>query len=207
MDTQRLAQLATQLDTLSKQAAALQQELATVSKWTAEQLMPVISTNEIIPATPANPVETESSLREARFSFFALLTKYLSPSIFPMGKGLVKAKLPHSEPDPYALVQYRDDAFKAETYLLSKWPSGLYRNQETKSVQVLIKADTCWLLIDTSNAGQSDFALQDNVHAYYVNVDGEGVHVERRPLSNLTVVEIKEIGQMFESFFNDNASA
>lgn len=209
MSSLLLSELAVRLDKLTAALGATQRELYAVTTLIANELSKQMDggTTEAVATAPAVQVEAapteDAVVREARYTFFTTMVKHLSPEVLPLGRGFVKPVRPGES----GMVQYKEDVSRVESELLLKWPSGFYRNQDTKAVQLFIKAKDHWFLIDTSNSATPQTTMQDSVTVFGVAVDSEGVHVERRSIVDLTAQELLTAAKAFDEFFTPNKDA
>ena len=207
MSTLLLSELAVRLDKLTAALGTTQRELYAVTTLIANELSKQIEGNATETVTGAQseqaaPAPTEDAVvREARYSFFTTMVKHLSPEVLPLGRGFVKPV----RPGDAGMLQYKEDAARVESVLLNKWPSGFYRNQDTKAIQLFVKAEDHWFLIDTSNSATPQTTMQDSVTVFNVTVDAEGVHVERRNIVDLTAQELLTAAKAFDVFFTPNS--
>ena len=75
-----------------------------------------------------------------RENIFAILLKYLSPSVITGGKGFIK---------PTELfLQFNNDIFTASPSRLESWPSGFYRDATTLEVQLFIYTESFMLCVN-----------------------------------------------------------
>lgn len=146
-----------------------------------------------------NSPSDEMVHHHAQMNLFNLLATYISPEVWTMGMGFLKpAVWTGGEQEDYGrkLLQYQEDIAKMDIDKLLNWPSGFYRDSQTKRPQLFIKANTCWLLFSqptTQLLSEPPQQTTPAIHGFFISPIGEGI--TRIALTDMTLEQIQALSE------------
>jgi hypothetical protein len=97
----------------------------------AENNLPLTDTAKVIAIKNDNLIPVSG--------FFTLFQKYLSPQVYTDGRGFIKPNK--------TFGQYEEDIAELSYEYLRPWPSGFYRNKDTKETQLLVNVQDKYIFV------------------------------------------------------------
>ena len=176
-----VAQVSADLRGLEEQLALTILQIKRQSQTTPVETSPAPEAASAVPALDISEPSAEMLRTHARLNLINLLTYHISPEVWPMATGFLKpATWTGGEEEDYGrrLLQYQEDIAQMEIDKLLKWPSGFYRDAETKRPQLFIKTAKVWMLFVNpavellSNPAQP---APPSIHGFFVSEAGEGI--------------------------------
>lgn len=191
---------------MSADLRGLEEQLAlTILQIKRQSQTPSVEASSVPEAAPTESAldigepSAEMLRTHARLNLINLLATYISPEVWTMGMGFLKpAVWTGGEQEDYGrkLLQYQEDITKMDIDKLLNWPSGFYRDSQTKRPQLLIKANTCWLLFSQSTTqllSEPPQQATPAIHGFFISPIGEGI--TRIALDDMTLEQIQTLSE------------